>query len=134
MSRQRFKGLYLQNTVHPLCFSFVTYTPQTRDQMVSCGDLNPDDEYFSPVLFDFLLFVSEGILGLSPDAAFPLGYDDLAIAASRIRGTGLQHEYLSTLEQGVWNGQQQAVLDQRRDILSRASWDGARLRRRDDHQ
>ena len=50
MSRQRFKGLYLQNTGHPLCFSFVTYTPQTRDQMVSCGDLNPDDEYFSPVL------------------------------------------------------------------------------------
>ena len=134
MSRQRFKGLYLQNTVHPLCFSFVTYTPQTRDQMVSCGDLNPDDEYFSPVLFDFLLFVSEGILGLSPDAAFPLGYDDLAIAASRIRGTGVQHEYLITVKQGAWNDQKQAVLDQLRDILSTASWDGARLRRRDDHQ
>ena len=134
MSRQRFRGLYLQNTVHPLCFSFVTYTPQTRDQMVSCGDLNPDDEYFNPVLCDFLLFVSEGILGLSPDAAFPLGYDDLAIAASRIRGTGVQHEYLITVKQGAWNDQKQAVLDQLRDILSRASWDGARLRRRDDHQ
>ena len=134
MSRQRFKGLYLQNTGHPLCFSFVTYTPQTRDQMVSCGDLNPDDEYFNPVLFDFLLFVSEGILGLSPDAAFPLGYVDLAIAASRIRGTGVQHEYLITVKQGAWNNQKQAVLDQLRDILSRASWDGARLRRRDDHQ
>jgi hypothetical protein len=134
MSRQRFRGLYLQNTGHPLCFSFVTYTPQTRDQMVSCGDLNPDDEYFNPVLFDFLLFVSEGILGLSTDAAFPLGYDDLAIAASRIRGTGVQHEYLITVKQGAWNDQKQAVLDQLRDILSTASWDGARLRRRDDHQ
>ncbi|QNI42508.1 hypothetical protein SynA1528_01478 [Synechococcus sp. A15-28] len=102
--------------------------------MVSCGDLNPDDEYFSPVLFDFLLFVSEGILGLTPDAAFPLGYDDLAIAASRIRGTGVQHEYLITVKQGAWNDQKQAVLDQLRDILSTASWDGARLRRRDDHQ
>ena len=36
MSRPRFKGLYLQNTGHPLSFSFVTYTLQTRDQMVSC--------------------------------------------------------------------------------------------------
>ena len=70
MSRPRFKGLYLQNTGHPLSFSFVTYTPQTRDQMVSCGDLSAEDEYFSPVLFDFLLFVSEGILGFSPDAFF----------------------------------------------------------------
>ena len=87
MSRQQFKGLYLQNTGHPLSFSFVTYTPQTRYQMVSYGDLNADDEYFSPVLLDFLLFISEGILGFSPDASFPLGYDDLAIAASRIRGT-----------------------------------------------
>ena len=134
MARRRFRGLFLQNTGHPLCFSFVTYTPQTRDQMVSCGDLGADEEYFNPVLFDFLLFVSEGILGLSPDAAFPLGYDDLAIAASRIRGTGVQHEYLITVKQEAWNDQKQAVLDQLRDILSRASWDGARLSRRDDHQ
>ena len=134
MNRSRFRGLYLQNTGHPLCFSFVTYTPQSREQMVSCGDLGPDDEYFSPVLFDFLLFVSEGILGDSPDASFPLGYDDLAIVASRIRGTGVQHEYLITLNQGAWNDRKQAVLDQLRDILSRSSWDGARLHRRDDQQ
>ena len=134
MSRQHFRGLYLQNTGHPLCFSFVTYTPQTRDQMVSCGDLSPDDEYFSPVLFDFLLFVSEGILGNQPGAFFPLGYDDLAIVASRIRGTGVQHEYLITVNQMAWNDQKQSVLDQLRQILSKASWDGARLRRRDDHQ
>ena len=132
MNRRRFRGLYLQNTGHPLCFSFVTYTPQTRDQMVSCGDLGPDDEYFSPVLFDFLLFVSEGILGDSPDASFPLGYDDLAIVASRIRGTGVQHEYLIRVHQLAWSDHKQSVLDQLRDILGRASWDGARLRRRDD--
>ena len=132
MNRRRFRGLYLQNTGHPLCFSFVTYTPQTRDQMVSCGDLGPDDEYFNPVLFDFLLFVSEGILGDSPDASFPLGYDDLAIVASRIRGTGAQHEYLIRVHQLAWSDRKQAVLDQLRDILGRASWDGARLRRRDD--
>ena len=92
--------------------------------MVSCGDLGPDDEYFSPVLFDFLLFVSEGILGGSPDASFPLGYDDLAIVASRIRGKGVQHEYLILVNQMAWNHQKQSVLDQLRDILGRASWDG----------
>ena len=132
MNRQRFRGLYLQNTGHPLCFSFVTYTPQSREQMVSCGDLGPDDEYFSPWLFDFLLFVSEGILVGSPDAPFPLGYDDLAIVASRVRGKGVQHEYLILVNQMAWNHQKQSVLDQLRDILGRASWYGARLRGRDD--
>jgi len=134
MSRQRFRGLYLQNTGHPLCFSFVTYTPQTREQMVTCGDLQADEEYFSPVLFDFLLFVSEGILGSSPDPSFPLGYDDLAIVASRIRGTGVQHEYLIAINPSAWNDSKQAVHLQLRDILSRDLWDGARLRRGKDPQ
>lgn len=132
MGRQRFRGLYLQATGHPLSFSFVTYTPQTREQMVACGDLRADEEYFNPVLFDFLLFVSEGILGSSPDALFPLGYDDLVIVASRIRGTGVQHEYLIAINPLAWNETKQAVLHQLRTILSAASWDGARLRRRDD--
>ncbi len=132
MGRQRFRGLYLQATGHPLCFSFVTYTPQTREQMVACGDLRADEEYFNPVLFDFLLFVSEGILGSSPDALFPLGYDDLVIVASRIRGTGVQHEYLIAINPLAWNETKQAVLHQLRTILSAQSWDGARLRRRDD--
>ena len=128
MSRQRFRGLYLQNTGHPLCFAFVTYTPQTREQMVACGDLRADEEYFSPVLFDFLLFVSEGILGASPDAAFALGYDDVSIVASRIRGTGVQHEYLIAINQLAWNDNKQAVLQLLRDILASDLWDGARLR------
>tara|TARA_E500000178_G_scaffold325914_1_gene353665 strand:- start:1596 stop:2000 length:405 start_codon:yes stop_codon:yes gene_type:complete len=132
MGRQRFRGLYLQATGHPLSFSFVTYTPQTREQMVACGDLRADEEYFNPVLFDFLLFVSEGILGSSPDAVFPFGYDDLVIVASRIRGSGVQHEYLIAINPFAWNETKQAVLHQLRTILSAASWDGARLRRRDD--
>ena len=132
MGRQQFRGLYLQATGHPLCFSFVTYTPQTREQMVACGDLRADEEYFNPVLFDFLLFVSEGILGSSPDAVFPFGYDDLVIVASRIRGSGVQHEYLIAINPFAWNETKQAVLHQLRTILSAASWDGARLRRRDD--
>jgi len=86
--------------------------------MVSCGDLSPDDEYFSPVLFDFLLFVTEGILVFSPDAFFPFGYDDLAITASRIRGTGVQHEDLIMMNQLAWNDQKQFVLDQLRGIIS----------------
>ena len=59
MSTRRFKGLYLQATGDPCCFSFVTYTPQTREQMLACGDLDASEEYFNPVIFDFLLFASE---------------------------------------------------------------------------
>ena len=84
------------------------------------------------MLFDFLLFVSEGILGASPGAAFPFGYDDLAIVASRIRGTGVQHEYLIAINPIAWNETKQAVLHQLKTILSAESWDGARFRRSDD--
>ena len=63
MNTRRFKGLYLQATGDPCCFSFVTYTPQTREQMLACGDLDESEEYFNPVIFDFLLFASEAALG-----------------------------------------------------------------------
>ena len=56
MSRQRFRGLYLQNTGHPLGFSFVTYTPQSREQMVRCGDLGDDEESESVEGARFRLF------------------------------------------------------------------------------
>ena len=62
MGEPRFKGLYLQATCDPYCFSFVTYTPQTIEQMLSCGDLNESEEYLNPVIFDFLLFASEAVL------------------------------------------------------------------------
>ena len=63
MGEPRFKGLYLQATGNPCCFSFVTYTPQTREQMVSCGDLEESEEYLNPVFFDFFFFASQAALG-----------------------------------------------------------------------
>ena len=57
MSKRRFKGLYLQATGDPCCFSFVTYTPQTREQMLACGDLDESEEYFNPVIFDYDLLL-----------------------------------------------------------------------------
>ena len=86
MSKRRFKGLYLQATVDPSCFSFVTYTPQTREQMLACGDLNEDEEYFNPVIFDFLLFTSEAALRAPAGNPFPITYDDNSIVTSGQRG------------------------------------------------
>jgi hypothetical protein len=37
----------------------VTYTPQSREQMLACGDLEKEDEYINPVISDFLLFAAE---------------------------------------------------------------------------
>ena len=125
MGSSRFRGLYLQNTGHPLCFSFVTYTPQTREQMVACGDLDEDEEYFNPVVFDFLLFASEGILGWSLADLFPIGYDDVKIVASRRRGTGLQHEYLIKIKQDDWNESMDSALTRLRAVMSHESWKGA---------
>ena len=65
MGEPRFKGLFLQATGDQCCFSFVTHTPQTREQMVFCGDLDESEEYLNPVIFDFLLFASEAALGAS---------------------------------------------------------------------
>ena len=129
MVSSRFRGLYLLNTGHPLCFSFVTYTPQTREQMVACGDLGEDEEYFNPVVFDFLLFASEGILGSPFADLFPIGYDDVKIVASRKRGTGLQHEYLIKIKQDEWNETMGSALTLLRTILSHESWRGANVNR-----
>lgn len=125
MGKSRFRGLYLQNTGHPLCFSFVTYTPQTREQMVACGDLGEDEEYFNPVVFDFLLFASEGILGWSYADLFPIGYDDVKIVASRKRGSGIQHEYLIGIKQDSWNESMDTALSRLRAVMSEASWKGS---------
>ena len=77
------QGLYLQATGDPCCFSFVTYTPQTRKQMLNCGDLDASEEYFNPVIFDFLLFASEAALGAPAGNPFPITYDDVSIITSR---------------------------------------------------
>ena len=127
MSTRRFKGLYLQATGDPCCFSFVTYTPQTKKQMVACGDLDASDEYFNPVIFDFLLFASEAALGAPSGDSFPIKYDDVSIITSRQRGSGIQHEYLIRLSDQDWNDSKQSAIDQLQDVLMSEQWNGARL-------
>ena len=128
MSRRRFKGLYLQATGDPWCCSFVPYTPQTRAQLLACGDLEESEEYFNPVIFDFLLFASEAVLGAPAGNPFPITYDDVSIVTSRQRGSGIQHEYLIRLSDQNWNDIKQLAVDQLQDVLSSERWNGARLR------
>ena len=128
MSTRRFKGLYLQATGDPCCFSFVTYTPQTREQMLACGDLDESEEYFNPVIFDFLLFASEAALGAPAGDSFPITYDDISIVTSRQRGSGIQHEYLIRLSDQDWNAAKQSAVDQLQEGLSSERWNGAQLR------
>ena len=122
MSTRRFKGLYLQATGDPCCFSFVTYTPQTREQMLACGDLNEDEEYFNPVIFDFLLFASEAALEAPAGNPFPITYDDVSIFTSRQRGSGIQDEYLIKLSDHDWNDAKQLAVDQLQDLLTNERW------------
>ena len=124
-----FKGLYLQKTAAPFFYSFVTYTPQTKEQMIACGDLDEGEEYLSQVVCDFLLFISEGILGYSLMADFPISYDDVVIVCSRQRGDGIQHEYLIQIMDRGWTHEDQTlVLNDLTVILSHPLWDGAILR------
>lgn len=127
MSSPRFIGLYLQATGDPFCFSFVTYTPQTREQMLAFGGLDASEEYFNPVIFDFLLFASEAALGAPAGGNFPIGYDDVSIITSRKRGSGLQHEYLIRLSSPDWNTSKQNAIDQLQDVLTSKQWNGAQL-------
>ena len=41
-----FKGLFLQKTGAPFFFSFVTHTPQMKEQMIACGDLSENEEFW----------------------------------------------------------------------------------------
>ena len=124
-----FKGLYLQKTTAPFFFSFVTYTPQTKEQMIACGDLVEGEEYLSQVVCDFLLFISEGILGYILTADFPISYDDVVIICSRQRGDGVQHEYLiQVIDRGWTNEAQTRLLDELMAILSHPLWNGAILK------
>ena len=122
-----FKGLYLQITGDPFCFSFVTYTPQTKEQMISCGDLKESEEYLNPVIFDFLLFISERVLNLSPGNTLPINYDDLEIVCHRARGSGIQSEYLLRINPLNWDRAKQDILNSAIGILSQNSWNGSFL-------
>ena len=129
MGSRPFKGLFLQKTGAPFFFSFVTYTPQTKEQMIACGDLAEGEEFLSQVVCDFLLFVSEGILGRSLTNDFPISYDDVIVVCSRQRGQGAQHEYLMQIIDRSWTYEAQAqLLDDLSVILSHPLWDGAMLR------
>lgn len=124
-----FKGLFLQKTGAAFFYSFVTYTPQTKEQMLACGDLDEGEEFLSQIVCDFLLFVSEGILGRSLTADFPISYDDVIIVCSRQRGSGVQHEYLIQIIDRSWSHEGQTLLlDDLIAILSNPLWDGATLR------
>ena len=129
MGSRPFKGLFLQKTGAPFFFSFVTYTPQTKEQMIACGDLAEGEEFLSQVVCDFLLFISEGILGRSLTNDFPVSYDDVIVVCSRQRGQGAQHEYLLQIIDRSWTyAAQTQLLDDLSVILSHPLWDGAMLR------
>ena len=129
MGSRPFKGLFLQKTGAPFFFSFVTYTPQTKEQMIACGDLAEGEEFLSQVVCDFLLFISEGILGRPLTNDFPITYDDVIVVCSRQRGHGAQHEYLMQIIDRSWTYEAQAqLLDDLSVILSHPLWDGAILR------
>ena len=129
MGSRPFKGLFLQKTGAPFFFSFVTYTPQTKEQMIACGDLAEGEEFLSQVVCDFLLFISEGILGRSLTNDFPISYDDVIVVCSRQRGQGAQHEYLMRIIDRSWTYEAQTqLLDDLSVILSHPLWDGAMLR------
>ena len=129
MGSRPFKGLFLQKTGAPFFFSFVTYTPQTKEQMIACGDLAEGEEFLSQVVCDFLLFISEGILGRSLTNDFPISYDDVIVVCSRQRGQGAQHEYLMQIIDRSWTYEAQTqLLDDLSVILSHPLWDGTMLR------
>ena len=129
MGSRPFKGLFLQKTGAPFFFSFVTYTPQTKEQMIACGDLAEGEEFLSQVVCDFLLFISEGILGRSLTNDFPVSYDDVIVVCSRQRGQGAQHEYLMQIIDRSWTYEAQAqLLEDLSVILSHPLWDGAMLK------
>ena len=96
--------------------------------MLACGDLDASEEYFNPVIFDFLLFASEAALGAPASTPFPITYDDVSIITSRQRGSGIQHEYLIRLSDHDWDDAKQLAVDQLHEVLSSKRWNEAQLR------
>ena len=96
--------------------------------MLACGDMDASEEYFNPVIFDFLLFASEAALGTPAGETFPITYDDISVITSRQRGSGIQHEYLIRLSDHAWNDAKQLAFDQLQDVLRSERWNGSQLR------
>ena len=124
MTRKEFKGLYLHLTAYRSCYSFVTYTPQTREKMIRSGALSISEEYFNPVILDFLLFISEHVLEQSLIDCFPITYDDITIICSRPRGDGRQHEYLLSISNDGLNQPKTDILNRIKILLSDKDWRG----------
>ena len=95
--------------------------------MISCGDLKESEEYLNPVIFDFLLFISERVLNLPPGNTLPINYDDLEIVCHRERGSGIQSEYLLRINPLNWDRAKQDILNSAIGILSQNSWNGSFL-------
>ena len=125
MSSKPFHRIYLQPTHSRLFFSFVTYTPQTRNQIIRYGDLRDDEEYINQVVCDFLLFIAEGILDMRFTSDFPIQYDDVMIISSRQRGRGVQHEYLLGIQPDRLTDSGWRLLDLLKNLLSSPLWNGS---------
>ena len=116
---------YIRSQRNRLFFSFVTYTPQTLEQMICSGDLLGAEEYINQVVCDFLLFIAEGILGLRFTSEFPIQYDDIMIVCSRQRGRGVQHEYLLGIQADRLTKSGLDLLDLLGNLLSSPRWKGS---------
>lgn len=125
MSNKPFHRIYLQPTQSRFFFSFVTYTPQTREQMICSGDLQDCEEYINQVVCDFLLFIAEGILDVRFTSDFPIQYDDVMIVCSRQRGRGVQHEYLLGIQSDRLTDSGWRLLDLLKNLLSSPLWNGS---------
>ena len=95
--------------------------------MISCGDLKDSEEYFNPIIFDFLLFLSERVLKQSPNETLQINYDDLEIICHRERGGGIQSEYLLRINPVNWDQTKQNILNSAINILSQNTWNGSFL-------
>ena len=81
--------------------------------------LEKGQEYFNPVILEFLLFNSEevpNVLSIEDNIA----YDDISIVCSRKRGNGVQHEYLIRINRHSWNKSKQYAINQLREKLSQS--------------
>ena len=93
--------------------------------MISCGDLRDGEEYINQVIFDFLLFIAEGIFDLSFTSEFPIQYDDVMIVCSRQRGRGVQREYLLGIQSDRLTNSGLELLDRLNILLSSPHWTGS---------
>ena len=125
MGKSRFHGLYLQNTGHPLYFSFVTYT-RKRESRWSPVEIWVKMRSTSIRLFLISFYLHQkGSLG-GPMLIF--SQSDMMMSRlllQRKRGSGIQHEYLIEIKQDSWNESMDSALSRLRAVMSDESWKGS---------